>query len=151
MAVTVRQLGLGDEGRLAGFLEGRADSSMFLRANLDRSGLVDTGLPYAGTWVAALAGDRIEAVVALFWSGFLALQAPDHLGPILEHLTGLGVRPVRGLLGPLAQTDAALRLLGLVGAPARKASREDLFALTLDRLVVPARLASGHVRRRSRP
>ena len=143
MAVAVRTLGRGDEHILADFLESRADSSMFLRANLYTSGIVDTGKPYTGTFVAALEGTRIEAVVSLFWNGFLSVQAPYHLGPILTHLNALHVRPIKGLLGPLAQTDEARQLLGMRNAATRKNSREDLFALGLDQLVVPGHLAAG--------
>lgn len=152
VVVPVRQLVPGDEHRLADFLERRADSSMFLRANLRRGGVVDTGLPYGGTYVAATDGLKVEAVAALYWNGFVAVQAPYHLGTILTHLTGLGVRPVRGLMGPLAQTDEARQLLGLRKAPTRKNSREDLFALTLDQLVVPGHLSVGRwTSRRPRP
>ena len=143
MAVEVRALQPGDGDRLSEFLARRADSSMFLRANFRRGGLVDTGAPYSGTYVAALEGERIEAVVSLMWNGFIALQAPYHLGPILTRLTGLGVRPVKGLLGPLAQTDDARQLLGLRKTATRKDSREDLFALDLDQIVVPGHLAAG--------
>lgn len=143
MAVAVRTLGRGDEHILADFLESRADSSMFLRANLQASGIVDTGKPYTGTFVAALEGTRIEAVVSLFWNGFLSVQAPYHLGPILTHLNALQVRPIKGLLGPLAQTDEARLLLGMRNAATRKNSREDLFALGLNQLVVPGHLAAG--------
>lgn len=143
MAVPVRQLVPGDEQRLSDFLERRADSSMFLRANIRRGGLLDTGRPYGGTYVGAIDGQKVEAVAALYWSGFVALQAPYHLGPILTQLAGLGVRPIRGLLGPLGQTDEARQLLGLRKAPVRKDSREDLFALSLDQLIVPGHLAAG--------
>ena len=44
MAIEVRQLRPGDDLQLSAFLESRADSSMFLRNNLRRSGLEDTGL-----------------------------------------------------------------------------------------------------------
>ncbi len=152
MAVPVRQLVPGDEQRLSDFLERRADSSMFLRANLRRSGLLDTGSAYGGTYVGAIDDLKVEAVAALYWNGFVAVQAPYHLGPILTHLSGLGVRPVRGLLGPLGQTEEARQLLGLRNAPIRKNSREDLFALDLDQLVVPGHLAAGKwTSRRPRP
>lgn len=143
MAIEVRQLKPGDDLLLSDFLESRADSSMFLRNNLRRGGLTDTGGAFTGTYVGALSGGRIEAVAALYWSGTLMVQAPYHLGPILQHLTRLAVRPVRGILGPLGQTDEARRLLGMTKAPLIKASREDLFALRLDKLEMPEHLAAG--------
>ncbi|MBL8687501.1 MAG: GNAT family N-acetyltransferase [Rhodospirillaceae bacterium] len=143
MAIEVRQLRPGDDLLLSDFLESRADSSMFLRNNLRRSGLEDTGLAYGGTYVAALEKGRIEAVAALYWSGTLMAQAPYHLGPILQRLTKLATRPVRGILGPLSQTDEARQLLGMTRRPVLKASREDLFALSLDRIEMPEHLAEG--------
>lgn len=143
MAIEVRTLKPGDDLLLSDFLESRADSSMFLSANLKRSGLIDTGEPYSGTYVAAMNGPRIEAVAAQFWTGFIALQAAYHLGPILGHLTRLALRPIRGLLGPLEQVDEARQLLGLMKAPTRKFSREDLFALALNRIEIPEHLAEG--------
>lgn len=143
MAIEVRQLRPGDDLQLSDFLESRADSSMFLRNNLRRSGLEDTGLAYSGTYVGALEKGRIEAVAALYWSGTLMVQAPYHLGPILQRLTRLATRPVRGILGPLSQTDEARQLLGMTRTPVLKASREDLFALRLDRIEMPEHLAAG--------
>jgi GNAT superfamily N-acetyltransferase len=143
MAIEVRQLQQGDDLLLSDFLERRADSSMFLRANLRRGGLVDTGKPYSGTYVAAFQDRKIAAVAGLFWNGFLAIQAPYHLGPILNCLKGLQVRPIKGLMGPLGQTDDARQLLGVRRTGLRKESREDLFALALDKLVMPEHLAAG--------
>ncbi len=143
MPIEVRQLKPGDDLLLSDFLESRADSSMFIRNNLRRSGLEDTGLAYTGTYVGALSAGRIEAVAVLYWSGTLMVQAPYHLGPILQHLIRLAARPVRGILGPLGQTDEARQLLGRSRAPVLKASREDLFALRLDRLEVPEHLSAG--------
>jgi ribosomal protein S18 acetylase RimI-like enzyme len=77
------------------------------------------------------------------WTGFVAMQAPYHLGPILNKLQALKVRPIKGLLGPLGQTEEARQLLGLRKTATRKNSREDLFALGLDKLVVPEHLAAG--------
>ena len=50
-----------------------------------------------------------------------------------------------GLLGPRAQVVAARAALALAAAPALLDSREDLFALALADLVVPAALAEGRL------
>ena len=139
----VRRLVPGDEARLSAFLAAHADSSMFLRSNLRAGGLADAGQPYQGTYVGAVEGDRIHATVALNWNGLLVLQAPVHLGPLLDRLQQEATRPITGLAGPLGQVADARRLLGRGDAEIRKDSREDLFALPLDRLVVPAPLAEG--------
>ena len=47
--MTIRQLRPGDEAALEAFLAGRAESSMFLRANLRTAGLVDGSGPAQGT------------------------------------------------------------------------------------------------------
>lgn len=151
MAIEIRTLLPGDEARLSAFLETRAESSMFLRSNLATGGLADTGAPYTGTYVGAWQGDRVVSVAALFWNGNLMLQAPEQLAPILAHLSGLAVRPIRGMLGPYAQAAEARRLLGLADAPTQKDSHEDLFALDLADLIPPAPLADGRwVARRTR-
>jgi hypothetical protein len=67
----VRQLIAGDETALGGFLEQHPDSSMFLRSNLRRVGLVDRGEPYHGTCVAAFEDDAIVGAVAYFWNGMV--------------------------------------------------------------------------------
>lgn len=47
------RLGRGDEAALERFLRAHADSSMFLRANARRAGLVDRGQRLQATYVAA--------------------------------------------------------------------------------------------------
>jgi len=116
----VRLLGPGDEAALDAFLVAHADSSMFLRSNARAAGLVDGGQPLQATYVAALEDGRMVGVVAHCWNEMILVQAPAHV--------------------------AARAALGLATAPAVKDSRDELYALELDRLVVPPPLASGAVR-----
>src|SRR5438128_10447552 len=72
----IRRLVAGDEGALDVFLSAHADSSMFLRSNLRRVGLVDDGEPYQATYVAGFDGGTIVGVAGHCWNGMLLLQAP---------------------------------------------------------------------------
>jgi predicted GNAT family acetyltransferase len=139
----VRILGPGDENRLEGFLVTRPAQSMFLRANLRRAGIVDTGAAYTGTYAGEVAGDELRGAGAFFWNGMMCTAAGDHAGPIAAAAVVASGRPLRGFLGPWAEVQAARAALGLTGARAELESREDLFELDLAALVVPAKLAGG--------
>jgi predicted GNAT family acetyltransferase len=146
--VRIRDLGPGDESALDLFLRRHADSSMFLRSNLRHGGLADRGQRYQGTWMAAEERGEIVAAVMHAWTGTVLPQAPVALPEIVRAVVGRSQRPVRGFVGPLDQAHAAREALGLAGLTAQVDSREDLFSLALDRLVVPPALASGVVRLR---
>jgi ribosomal protein S18 acetylase RimI-like enzyme len=144
----LRLLGPGDEAALDAFLLARADSSMFLRSNARAAGLADGGQPLQATYVAALEDGRIVGVVAHCWNGMVLVQAPVHVAVLAAEAVRRSRRAVTGFSGPWAEVVAARAALGLATAPAIKDSRDDLYALDLDRLVVPAPLASGAVRSR---
>lgn len=147
MRATVELLGPGDEERLDAFLAAHSDSSMFLRSNWRAAGLADRGGRFEGTYAAAVADDNgVVGVVAHYGSGMLALQAPaGHAGPLAVAAVRATGRPVRGLVGPIAQVAVAREALGWADRPYAVASREDLFALELDALVVPDTLREGRV------
>lgn len=150
--VDVRILGPGDEAALETFLLRHADSSLFLRSNLRAAGLVDRGAPLQATYAAAWTGAAIVAVAAHCWNDNLLLQAPVHAAAVARAAVTHTRRPVQGLLGPWEQIVAARHALGLTTAATVKNSREELFSLPLNALVVPAILASGQVTcRRSQP
>lgn len=132
----IRLLVPGDEAPLETFLAQHAASSMFLRSNVRRAGLVDRGERYHGTYVARFEGDAIVAALAHAWNGMLLLQAPVELGPLLALATRLSGREVRGFAGPWAQVSAAQSALPLPRRPALE-SREDLFSLALADLRAP--------------
>jgi uncharacterized protein len=140
-------LGPGDEGALEAFLVRHAHSSMFLRGNLAAGGIVDRGQPHQSTYVAARDGSTISGVVAHSWHGMLQVQAPvDVVGDLARAAVQRSGRAVSGLVGPWAQVSAARTALGDDGARVRLSSHEDLFALDLTEIVVPAPLADGRVR-----
>jgi GNAT superfamily N-acetyltransferase len=140
-------LGPGDEPALEAFLVRHAHSSMFLRSNLAAGGIVDRGQPHQSTYVAAREGGAITGVAAHSWHGMLQLQAPAHVvGELAAAAIERSGRAVTGLVGPWAQVVAARATLGYDDTRVRLCSHEDLFALDLIDLVVPAALADGRVR-----
>jgi len=141
----IRILVPGDEGALESFLRQHADSSLFLRSNVRAAGLVDHGEPLQATYAAAWSASEIVAVAAHCWNDNLLLQAPVELEAVTRAAVSRSGRAVLGLLGPWDQVAAARRALGLDGTLATKSSREDLFALRLDAMVVPATLQERQV------
>ena len=136
----------GDEAALDAFLVAHADSSMFLRSNARAAGLVDGGQPLQATYVAALEDGRVVGVVAHCWNGMILVQAPAHVAALAAEAVRRSRRAATGFSGPWAQVVAARDALGLATAATVKDSRDELYALDLDRLVVPRPLASGAVR-----
>src|SRR5262249_32084799 len=139
----VRILGPGDEAQLEAFLATRAAHTMFLRANLLRAGIVDTGAPYTGTYAGAFDGDELVAAGACFWNSVVIVVAGDRAGPIAAAAVAASGRRAQGILGPWAEVVAARAALGPAGATAEMESREDLYDLDLAALAVPPRLADG--------
>src|SRR2546430_10156004 len=119
---------------------------MFLRSNARAAGLMDRGEPLQATYVAALESSRMVGVVAHCWNGMVLVQAPAHAAELARDAVRRSRRAVTGFSGPWTQVVAARAALGLDAAPAVQDSRDDLYALDLDRLVLPAPLASGVVR-----
>jgi GNAT superfamily N-acetyltransferase len=141
--VTIRLLRRGDEARLEAFLRQHADSSMLLRSNSRAAGLVYDGKPLQAEYVAAFDGDRIVAVAAHCWNDMLLLQAPVNVAAVARAAVAHSGRPVAGLSGPAEQCVAGRTALGFDDRPTPKFGREELFALDLEELVVPAPLADG--------
>ncbi len=131
---------------LEAFLEAHADSSMFLRSNLARAGLEDTGEVYSARWVGAFEHGALVAVAAHCWNGNLLLQAPAHVAPLAAAALRGSARPLMGIVGPLEQTEAARAGLGLSDAPCTLDSRDILYSLALGALRTPEDLARGVAR-----
>src|SRR5262245_22358667 len=116
---------------------------MFLRSNARAAGLGYESKPLQAQYVAALEDDRIVAVVAHCWNDMLLVQAPAHVDVLARAALERSGRSVTGISGPAEQVVAARHALGLDDRPTPKFGREELFALDLDRLVVPPPLTDG--------
>ncbi len=125
------------------FLAAHADSSMFLRSNLARVGVEDTGRPLSGRWLGAWEAGALVAVASHAWNGNLLLQAPVHAGALAAATVRASGRPLTGVIGPWEQVVAAREALGCADAPTRMSSAEPLFSLDVSLLVVPQDLARG--------
>lgn len=145
-AIEVRVVGPEEESALVGFLESRPDTTMFLRSNLRGAGLEDDGSFGQGTYVAAWRDGVVVAAAAHYWHGDVIFECPVALAAVVRHAVASSGREVLGLIGPRSQVDEARVVLGLQTTPARTDSREDLLALDLARLRVPAALTAGRAR-----
>jgi hypothetical protein len=139
----VRLLHQGDAPALETFLQQHADTSMFLRSNVRAAGIAYEGKPFQGQYLAAFEDGRIVAVVAHCWNDMLLVQAPVHIEALARAAVAHSERPIAGISGPADQVAGARHELGLDDRPTPKFGREELFALDLDRLVVPPQLTDG--------
>lgn len=142
--VQVVKLGPGDEARLDAFLLPRAESSMFLLTHR-QGGLVDEGKPQQAIWVAAIEDSTIAGVAAHSTNGWLHLQASNHADVLAREATRISARPVKAIVGPYPEMLRARAALGMDDRPAEITSRQELFALQLAKLRVPAALVDGRV------
>ena len=146
MMTHVRTLVPGDEQELERFLSERPDTTLFLRGNLREVGLLDGGERYQGSYAAAFEGEHIVGAAAHYWNGNVVVEAPRALSEVVGWAVATAGRSVRGILGPWSQVVEARDGLGLVSAPTQLDSKEELYAVDLSHLRVPAALAEGHVR-----
>lgn len=137
--------------KIDAFLAKHADSSMFLRSNLARSGLVNGDQPFQGAYAVARNGNgEIRGVAAQYWSGLVVLQVPTDdpdldAAKLARAAVEAGGRPVRGFAGPRAQVVAARSALGMENRKTRLDSDERMYAVDLADLQVPDPLKRGVV------
>jgi GNAT superfamily N-acetyltransferase len=144
----LRVLTARDEERLETFLAAHRDTSMFLRSNARRAGLVYEGAAFQALYVAAFEGDRLAGVSAHAWNGLMLIQAPE--GPaavetIVRACAERSGRKVTGFSGPRDQVTVARATLGLADAPAAVDGCEWLYAMDLADIVVPPALQRGAI------
>jgi uncharacterized protein len=142
----VRVLAPGDEALLDAFFAAHPHTTLFFQNNVRKGGLVDRGGVYQATYVAAIEAGAVTALANHCWNGNVLLEAPRHLASVVREAVRASGRAVSGILGPHAQVVEARRALGLDAAAATMDSAEDLFALELSQLRVPAALECGAVR-----
>lgn len=157
IGTTYRALGPGDEAKLEFFLAQTPESSMFLRSNLARAGIVDRGEPFQGSYAGAFEDGRLVGAAALYWNGNLMIQCPPALAAklVAETLAVALPRPATGLIGPCAQVEAAMEIPPFSLRRARLAARQDLYALALAEWTPPplpsAEFDAGFARDSERP
>ena len=151
MPLATRVLVPGEEEAVEAFLAIRPNSTIFLRSNLRRAGLVtrDATIPFSGTWAGAFDGGDLVGVAALFWNDNIVTSAESHAGFLARTVAEISDRPIKGILGPNAEVEDARRALGFADKRVRHESKEILYALDLKELVVPPALASGEVQVRA--
>ena len=139
----MRVLVPGDEALLDAFFAAHPHTTLFFQNNVRKGGLVDRGDVYQATYVAAIEDGAVTALANHCWNGNVLLEAPRHLARVVCEAVRASGRAVSGILGPHAQVVEARSALGLDRAVAYMDSAEDLFALELSQLRVPAALESG--------
>jgi GNAT superfamily N-acetyltransferase len=146
MAITVRRLVRGEEAASDAFLAQTPESTVFLRSNLARAGLADDGAPFSGTYAGAFDGnDWLVGLAAIFGNANVIVAPGPHAPRVAAHAVALSGKRVGGILGPHEEMVRVRAELSLAHAPTRFTSKEVLYALPLDALVVPEGLASGRV------
>lgn len=140
----LRALVSGEEALAEAFLRKHPETTLFLRSNLSRAGLQDGGVPYRGAYVGAFEGGTLEGLAAHYWNGNVILAGGAAAGELARQAVRASGRSVKGLIGPYAEVADALVALDLAGAE-RFESKEILYALELDALVVPHPLATAQV------
>jgi GNAT superfamily N-acetyltransferase len=144
-AMDIRILDDSDQPKLEAFLIGHRDSSMFLRSNALRVGLVYRNAPFSALYTGAIDGERVIGVVAHAWTGMVLLQCPGNLDELARRCIQSSGRKVTGFAGPTDQVRRAQIALNLADAPAKMAEEEWLYALDLADLKIPELLTDGNI------
>jgi uncharacterized protein len=145
MTLVLRKLAPGEEATAEAFLAETPETTLFLRSNLGRVGLVDDARPFSGTWVGAFEGDRLVGVASHFWNDNLLIAPGPHAEAAAAQAVALSGRRVRGILGPYGEVVRVREALGLRDAADRFSSKEVLYTLPLSALQVPAAITEGIV------
>jgi GNAT superfamily N-acetyltransferase len=144
-AMNIRILDDTDRQALEHFLKDHRDSSMFLRANVRRVGLVYRDALFHALYCGDVEANRIVGVVAHAWSGMVLLQCPGEIGELARNCILWSGRPIKGFAGPANEVHRARISLGLANAPTQMDEEEGLYALDLEELQIPAPLQNGEI------
>src|SRR5688572_27477956 len=139
----VRILDATDEFLFDAFLTKHSDSSMFLRANARRVGLVYRAEPYHATYVGAFRERTLAGVLAHCWNGMVLVQAPEDVEDLALACIAWSGRPVTGFAGPSEQVRRARSALAMNSAPAAMEADEWLYSILLSQLRIPDSLSNG--------
>lgn len=137
--IELRALRDDEVAELDDFLARHPCSSMYLRSALR------TAVNRAGFAIVRENG-KIVGAAAQAASGMVVLQASVRHGELVMTILGNTGRRLAGFLAPIDQVQAVRRDLGLDGLPFLKDTEEDLLALPLAELRVPAALERQQLR-----
>jgi len=132
-------------GMLDRFLLRHAGSSLILLSNSRTAGLDDQGKIFQGTYAAVLDGGEIAGVAAHFWNGMVFLQAPVNAPGLVRAAVAASGRECTGIAGPYDQVQQALPVVLKHGCAPAMNSRDTLFSLDLNELVVPGLLVRSDI------
>lgn len=126
------------------FLERFKSSSLFLLSNMAHAGIQDGHHRCQGYWLGAFLDETLVAVATHFWNDNILIQSPDLslIPTLLDELLARSNRPLCGLLGPWPQLEVAVEHLDVDLSRCSYASKEPLFELPLDELILPMNTAS---------
>ena len=142
----VRLLRAEDEPAAVRFLETHRDSALIMLSNLAKAGLGGGTTSYQGAYAAHLHGRDISALAAHYGNGWLLLQAPEGAAPLAALALSASGRPLTSLLGSSEQVAAVRRELGLHDCLCSLDSNEDVMALALPDLILPAAIGNSEFR-----
>jgi len=148
VTVTIRRLVSGEEGVAEAYLVTVPERTLFLRSNLARAGFAGDGRPFSGVYAGAFDDNddgALAGLVAHFWNDNIVVAPGPHAEALALHAVALTGRRVGGILGPHAEVTRVRAALGLEATAARFVSKEILYALALEQLVVPLPLSNGDV------
>lgn len=113
---------------------------MFLRSNLRDFGMGNKKDPYAMRYFLRERGGAIQGVGAIANTGTLMMQATDGLDEIADFMREVLPEDTEYpmILGDTKQVEIMREAFGLADAPTTMDEVEPLFALNLDKLIVPS-------------
>ncbi|MES2901336.1 MAG: GNAT family N-acetyltransferase [Pseudomonadota bacterium] len=126
----------GEQTELDTFLAAHANGSMYLRAALHNGAALNN-------FAVAREAGRIVGAAGQLSSGMIALQTATDAAVLVRTVLQASSRPLAGFLGPYAQVMAARRDMALAASDFIKDTHEDLFALNLELLRLPALLQAS--------
>lgn len=144
--MSIRKLQKGDEILLEKFLSNYAETSMFLRSNLRRSGLEYKDESFHGEYFGSFTKTgEINGVIAHYWNGNIMTQAIDEnvLKQLIATFQKNVSRPIAGIVGSCSNSDIVISNLGLSDANFILNRNEGLYALDLNDLKLPSKLESS--------
>ncbi|MGI9569810.1 MAG: GNAT family N-acetyltransferase, partial [Desulfobulbia bacterium] len=141
--MSIRNLQNSDAEKLEQFLSDYAETSMFLRSNMKRSGLEYQDKEYHGEYFGAFdETGNVTGVLAQYWNGSIMMQAQSQviLGALITAFREAVTRPVTGISGADEQAKFVIDELSLSGETFAMNSAGGLYALELDALSLPANI-----------